>query len=119
MVQHLNSHISVRTYDKSFEGGRIHDSRKPRVTEIEALQRMAFGDPIPATDTIGEALRAGKRRCPRCNQFQEQACFATWTDKKTGKTYQKTHCNSCRYKIEKATHMSQLESLNPYPARIG
>lgn len=120
MRSHLNSHISVRAYDTYERGvGLISDSRKARTTEIDAIMRMRWGDPIPATDTIGEALRAGKIRCPRCNQYQEQRCFATWTNPATGKTYQKTLCNSCRKKLEKAKHMRELELPSPYPARIG
>lgn len=119
MPRHLNSFISVRTFDTSEPlVGRIQDSRKPRVTEIEALDRMAFGDPIPATDTIGEAIRAGKIRCPRCNQYQDPSCFATWTKKETGVVYRKHYCNRCRNQMEKTKRFSQVEEIKLYPQRI-
>lgn len=125
MPRHLNSYISVKTYDTSEPlVGVIQDSRKPRVTEIAALDRIAFGEPIPATDTIGEALRAGQHLCPRCVKFKEDKHFAVWTDKKTNKKYRKRLCNQCRKQLEKARHYSELqgfpdtETVQLYPTRF-
>lgn len=117
------SKIARRSRNVPLEHGRwsgsIMDSLTTRITEVGAIQRLRFGDPIPATDAIGDAKRAGKIRCARCNQYQEPRCFAAWTNPVTGKTYQKTLCNSCRHKLDKAKHMRDLELPSPYPARIG
>lgn len=123
MPRHLNSYISVRAYDTSEPlVGRVQDSRKARVTEIAALDRMAFGDPIPATDTIGKELAAGKHLCPRCVKFKEERYFAVWVDKKTNKQYRKRLCNSCRKAVETARHFSEMfpdtETVQLYPSRL-
>lgn len=116
MVQHLNSHISVRAYDKSFEGGRIHDSRKARTTEVEALMRMLYGPGIIETDTIGEARRAGKCQCKRCLQYKEPGEFSKY--KKGEAEYARPYCKPCRVAMERTKRFEQVEPLNPYPKRL-
>jgi late competence protein required for DNA uptake (superfamily II DNA/RNA helicase) len=117
MPRHLNSFISVRTYDTSEPlVGRIQDSRKPRVTEIEALTRIAFGDPIPATDTIGKARREGKCQCKRCLQYKDLSEFGKY--KKGEAEYSRPYCKTCRVAMERTRRFSQVEPLALYPKRI-
>jgi hypothetical protein len=45
---YTNSHVTVRAPD------RRGDNFVPRIPEIEALLRIAYGDPIPATNKAAE-----------------------------------------------------------------
>ncbi len=118
-IRHLNSHVTVRAYNKTVDVGYIMDSRKARTTEIDALLRMHYGDPYPATDTIGEALRAGKFRCPRCCQFKEPASFTSYRKEGYEKLYRRTYCKACYAEMERTKRFERITPLEVYPRRIG
>lgn len=82
MPRHLNSYISVKVYDTSEPlVGLIQDSRKPRITEVAALDRMAFGELIPASNNA--TYDPDMLRCTVCGekkhilQFHRDARY-TW-----------------------------------------
>lgn len=112
MRRYLNSYITVPDKD------RRGDNVRPRTTEIDAIQRLAYGDPIAATDTIGEAIRAGELRCWRCLQFKAKAEFTVWKKKETGVEYRKRYCNQCIAEMKRTHRFSKVEALNPFPRRL-
>jgi len=119
MAHHLTSHITVRVFQTGDPVvGKHDDSRKPRTTEINALLRIAFGDEIAATDTIGEARRAGKVRCARCCQYKDRVDYSAWTKPETGVTYLKTYCKRCVAEMTRSKRFSQADSLQVYPRRV-
>lgn len=117
MLRYASSYITVRAFDM-FEDdtGLIVDSRKARITEISALQRMTFGLEIPATDAIGEARRAGQCQCKRCLQYKDPAEFSKY--RKGESEYQRPYCKTCRVEMERSRRFSKVEPMSPYPRRV-
>ena len=99
--------------------GLIQQSRAARSTEVEAILRMLYGPGIMETDTIGEAIRAGKCRCARCQQFKDKSDFTAWTKKETGVEYRKSYCKGCRAAMERTKRWSHVVPADPYPRRAG
>lgn len=116
-LKYANSYIAVRAFD-TYEPlvGLIHESRKSRVTEIDALQRMLYGPGIIETDTIGEARRAGKCQCKRCLQYKEPAEFRK--HKKGQVEYQYHYCKACETEMARTRRFSRVMPGSPYPQRL-
>lgn len=108
----LNSYVAVK--DADCHG----DNLVPREPEILALLRIWWGDPIPASDAIGEAKRAGKKRCGRCCQYKAPTEFSTYRRKERDTEYLHTYCKHCRAEMDRTKRWSNVTPINPYPARL-
>lgn len=88
--RYLNSYITVPDKD------RAGDNLRPRVTEIAAIQRVAFGEEIPATNAAAALYDPEFIRCSgRCGQKKHYTAF----DRCAGNTWRfcRDHrCKACR-----------------------
>jgi hypothetical protein len=105
MPRHLNSYITVRKFEAgNQETGKYDDSRKPRVTEIAALDRMAFGDGEPATNAAAKLYDPEYIQCSgRCGM------------KKHYLEFDRTAGNAWRFHREyRCKHCRKLARLEPH-----
>lgn len=120
MPRYNTSFITVRTFDTHEPlVGRIQDSRMPRSTEISALQRIAFGVEIPASDTIRELRDKGYRRCGRCGIYKDPDAFTVIKHKDREATYRQSYCKHCRAEMMRTKRWSVATVILPYSARVG
>lgn len=103
-----SSYITVRCFETSTEIGKVNDSRKPRSTEVEALIRMAYGDPIPATNN--KVYDREYLKCSCCGQTKHLDMFHrdaryTW---RQGRRYECTTCEKLQAIDQKSRRAKRL-----------
>jgi hypothetical protein len=98
--------------------GLVQQSRVGRSTEIEAINRMRWGDPIPASDRIGELRAMGWKRCARCGHYKEPVAFSTYKKKGYETNYLHTYCKVCRADMDRTKRWSHVVPADPYPKRL-
>ena len=98
---YINSQIPVQVHDKTIAFvGRIQDSRKRRHVEIDALDRIAYGDTIAATNNAAklrdftETLRCSSSKCHQpIKHFTDFGKCRAYPWRADGREY---YCKDCR-----------------------
>jgi len=67
--RYLNSYVTVHS------PSRAGDNLVPRIPEIEAIQRMAFGDMISASNRAAEVYDPEAIKCSVCGQRKHHSLF--------------------------------------------